>query len=133
LICPFCNNILNDPRILPCCSACNDCIKDQSDADQVLECPKCKKRHTPEDKEAGFYPNDALLKLIETRASDVYRGKQVESLKPKLSEIKKLIDEFKFEIDNRTDRVHELCIKLRNQVHSQTEILIEQMSIQLNV
>jgi hypothetical protein len=126
LICPFCSEILRDPRLLPCgSSACHECIQNRSDNEYQVDCLACKNKHAPIDKVNGFYPNNIVLKLIESKASDVYRGKQVESLKQKLAEIKKTSHDLLTSLNNGVDGIQEYCLNLKNQVHLQTEIHIQ--------
>jgi hypothetical protein len=129
LICLYCDNNLRDPRILPCgASACHECIQSRIDTNsQELECLICHKKHVPQNKEEGFFPNLALLKIIESKSSEVNRGQRVDIFKLKLVEIKKLGDEFKVSLDTGADEIKEYCIQLRNQVQLETEILIEQI------
>ncbi len=121
LICPLCSEFFRDPWLLPCgMSACHECIR-------AIKCPDCKQQHTPADKSHGFLTNKILLKLIESKSSDVYRGKQVENLKTKLAEIKNSRDNFKADLKNATENIQENCFQLRNQVHLETDLLIQKI------
>jgi hypothetical protein len=120
-----------DPRYLPCGeSACHECILKsiKNNSKKQFECPFCEKIHEAAGKES-FPKNKVLLKLIKMKAEEVYRYKNFEDLKAKLSEMKTKCDQFKLEIDtdNGIDQIQEQCAKLRNQVHLRTEVLIEQV------
>jgi hypothetical protein len=64
---------------------------------------------------------------MKAKADQVYRNRDVEKLRAKLAEMKEKNDDLKANLDNGTDQVKEYCIELRNQVHLQTEILLEQV------
>jgi hypothetical protein len=132
LICTFCSNIFKDPRLLPCgISACHECILSRCDLNKQFTCLSCDEEHQPTNKEGIFYPNKSLVKIITANAREVSRGPSVESLKSKLVEIKMMNEELKANLDNGVDQVRDHCVKLRNDVHLKTEILIEQIH-QLN-
>jgi hypothetical protein len=129
LMCSICSDIFqdSDPRILPCGeSACHNCIQSSSDANNELECQICKEKHKPAS-DKGFPRNLGLSRLTKTKADQVYRNSNVEELKSKLDEIKVKSDDLKANFDNGTDQIKEYCIQLRNQVHLQTDILLEQI------
>jgi hypothetical protein len=128
MLCSICSDFFqdNDPRMLPCGeSACHRCIKSASDANNEFKCLFCEEQHKPSS-EKGFPPNLALLKLIKTKANEVYRNSNVKKLNSKLAEGRQKSDDLKANFENGTDQVKEHCIKLRNRVHLETEILIEQ-------
>jgi hypothetical protein len=60
-----------------------------------------------------------------TRAENVSRNSRVEELKTIMADMKSKCDSFKFNLDNRVDKMNEHCNFLRNQVHLETELLIE--------
>jgi hypothetical protein len=91
-----------------------------------LQCLVCKKKHTPADKD-GFPSSVALLKLIKAKSDEVFRNRNVEILKSKLAEVKAKNEEFKVNLENGADKVNEYCISLRNQIHLQTDVLLEQI------
>jgi hypothetical protein len=127
LACTFCSEVMTDPRILPCgASACHKCIRHRSNADNELECLFCKRKHSPIHSSSGFCPKLALRKLIETRPESVQRNRDVDELVLQLAEIKQICDKFKHNRESRVDEINEHRIKLRNQVHLQAEIRIEQ-------
>ena len=77
--------------------------------------------------EVCFYPNLAFMKLIESQASEVNRSERVDCLKTKLANIQKMSEDFKLNLEKGTFDVTEHCVQLRNQVHLQTDILLEQV------
>jgi hypothetical protein len=129
LVCGICSEIFKDPRLLPCSeSACNQCIQEaiKSNPNKKFDCKFCHKKHTPPGKQ-GFPLNGALMQLSKAQAEDVYRNAKVEELKEKLADIKSKCEEFKQSLESGVDQVREHCIRLRNQVHFEAEILIEKI------
>jgi hypothetical protein len=128
LACGICSGIYEDPRFLPCSeSACNRCIQKliESNPKKEFDCNFCHNKHKPLDKE-GFPLNGALIKLMSAKVGNVYRNAKVEELKVKLAEIKNKCEVLKLSLTNGVDEVKEHCIRLRNQVHLETDILIEE-------
>jgi hypothetical protein len=128
LLCSICWDTFqdNDPRLLPCGeSACQRCIENASDANNQLNCLRCQSSHGPSSEE-GFPPNLIAQRLTRTKAQEVYRNQNVEKLRSKLTEVKEKADDLKTNFENGTDEVKEYCIKLRNQVHLQTAILLQE-------
>jgi hypothetical protein len=127
ITCQLCKEIFQDPRLLPCGeTACRECIQKIVELGGVeeFECRLCVQKHQKMiNKE---YPlNRALLKLIKTQASDVSRNAIVNEFKTKRAKIRQMHDEFKLNLEIGVDQVREHCIRIRNQVHLETEILIE--------
>jgi hypothetical protein len=56
-----------------------------------------------------------------------YKKEDLVTLKSKLEEIEKRTRKFKVNLENGVDEAQTYCVKLRNQVQLQTEILIEQV------
>jgi hypothetical protein len=98
----------------------------QSDPNKEFDCNFCHKKHTPPDSE-GFPLNGTLMRLLKVKAGSVYRNERVDQLKIQLDDLKSKCDEFKFSLDNGVDQVREHCTRLRNQVHLETDILIEEV------
>jgi hypothetical protein len=131
LACGICSEIYEDPRLLPCSeSACNWCIQKviESNPKKEFNCRFCQKIHIPSGKEGkeGFPVNGAFVKFSQIKANNVYRNAKVEELKTKLAEIKGKCGELKLSLEKGVDEVKEHCIRLRNQVHLETDILIEE-------
>jgi hypothetical protein len=78
----------------------------------------------------GFPKNKMASKLIKKKAEEIDRYKNFDDLKAELSEIKTKCDEFKMKIetDRGIDQIQEQCVKLKNQVHLRTDVLIEQVN-----
>jgi hypothetical protein len=123
--CEICKEVYEDPRILPCgASACQKCI---AKLNNEFECFSCKEKHTLPVSDKGFPVNQTVLKLLEEKPGYVYRNKNVEELKAKLAELKIQGGKLKFGYDNGIDQIREHYILLRNRVHLQTDILIEEI------
>jgi hypothetical protein len=128
-ICGICNNIFVDPRLLPCTeSACHDCIRRmiETNPNNEFDCKLCQGEHKPPSSE-GFLANGSLSKLLKAKAGHVNRGGKMKELADKVVKIKGKCDEFKLSLDNGVNQVREHCIRLRNQVHLETDILIEEV------
>jgi hypothetical protein len=89
LKCPSCSQKYQSPRLLPCgdsiCFGCVEFIKDQNSKD-LYKCPVCEKIHAVQ---AENLPTNKILeKLLRKKANEVYRNKDVEELKEKLTILK---------------------------------------------
>ncbi len=123
LNCPICSDTFQDPRILPCGeSACHKWI--QTSTDHEFNCSFCHKTHKPADNH-GFPPNLVIQKLLKAQPDQVYRNQKVENLNSKLAVLTSKSDELKQNLQSGTDQIVEYCIQLRNQVHLQTDVLVE--------
>ena len=137
--CPLCQNKLKEATIIPCGVYCAQCVKELTkDADETnkeFECKSCKKIQfkckscrrihiIPED---GFIRWNAFDEFNSgvIQLEDIYRGESIETLKNNLKEIDKQINEMSFSLNNGSDRVKEFCLKLRNEVTLETEVLIK--------
>jgi hypothetical protein len=65
------------------------------------------------------------VKLVSAKADQVYRNTNFDELKGKLAEIKSKCDDFQFCLDSGVDQIKEHCIRLRTNVHLETDLLIE--------
>ena len=147
LKCPNCNERLEEPCMLPCghtvCARCTsseywfvlpssvdaDADDEESDSQRSthqLVCNACLEVHRIP--AAGFPTNKVLLKLVETKPHDVYRGKAVERLKTSLRAIRArkidllaLLDADK--PDSR-ERIREHCGSARAAVQLASEQLV---------
>ena len=72
----------------------------------------------------GFPINKFLLKLIEQKPKEVYRGKLVEEFKVNLESIRTKNDQVEFDLNNAVERIKEHCINLRCQVNTAADIAI---------
>ena len=127
--CPLCKNKLKEVKILPCSVYCANCVKElTNNADETtkeFECKAGRRIHIiPED---SFMKWNALEELSSSLLplEDVYRRESIETLKNNLKEIDKQINEMNFSLNNSSDRVKEFCLKLRNEVTLETEVLIK--------
>jgi hypothetical protein len=114
--------------MLPCAeSACNNCIQQtiQFNPKKEFDCIFCHKKHASPGEE-GYPSSSALSELLKVKSRKVYRNAKVEELKEKLAKIKSKCGEFELSLQNGADQVREHCIRLRNQVHLETDILIEE-------
>jgi uncharacterized protein YtpQ (UPF0354 family) len=64
--------------------------------------------------------------LIAAEVCVVSRSESAEKLREKLAEVKLRCDEFRLNYMSGIDQLRQHCVHLRNQVHLQTEIVIEQ-------
>jgi hypothetical protein len=129
LLCSICSEVFqdNDPRILPCGeSACQTCILKSSNSDSELDCSFCHQKHKPCSVD-GFLSNLAILKLIKTKADQVYRNPSVEKLRSKLAKVTETCADLRDYFTNGTAEAREHCDELRSQVQLQTDILLEQV------
>ena len=127
--CPLCKSKLKESKILPCGVYCANCVKELTKNADVItkefKCKSCKKIHIiPED---GFMKWNALDEFHSSvlPLEDIYRGESIETLKKNLNEIDKQINEMSFSLNNSSHKVKEFCLKLRNEVSLETEVLIK--------
>jgi hypothetical protein len=128
-VCKLCTNIYVDPRLLPCSeSACHDCIQRMigSNLNNEFDCKLCQGKHKSPGNE-GFLLNGFLSNLLRTKPGNVYRSAEIKELTDKLADLKSKCEEFKFSLYNGVEQVREQCIQLRNQVHLETDILLEEV------
>ncbi len=64
LICPLCQQMLNNAVLIPCCmeSACDECIRFALIEKYNFHCPLCQSSVVPDD----LLPNKALRRAVET-------------------------------------------------------------------
>ena len=126
LTCPVCNQTYADPRCLPCgriiCNECSKTLLVDSKESQIA-CSLCSETHIiPEN---GFCPMIDLTEMLKITPREVYRNKEVDLLRDKLKQIEENSQEFKEKIEIGVDTIKDHCHSLRNQVHLQSESLIE--------
>jgi hypothetical protein len=98
-----------------------------SNLNNEFDCKLCQGKHKSPGNQ-GFFLNGSLSKLLQrAKPGNVYRNAQIKILTDKLTEIKSKCEEFKFSLENGVEQVREQCIRLRNQVHLETEILIQEV------
>jgi hypothetical protein len=129
--CFICSGKFNDPRILPCgASACHKCIQKKSLLStnmpgEGFECPYCYANHQSANERHGFPSNLVLLKLLEAKVDDVYRSRHLDELRLTLTEIRVRFEEFSNNLNNGEEQTKGYCDKLRGQVDSHTDELID--------
>ena len=92
VICPYCKNKYDDPRIIECgTSFCMPCIEFLTKGDtNGFQCPVCKDFH--QQPQNSYLKNTTLAKLCEKRANKVYRSPLADALETQLDELKQNID-----------------------------------------
>ena len=130
LICPYCKNKYNDPRVMKCgASFCLACINLMiKTAENGFKCPVCEDFHKIP--KTGYSMNLNLAKLCKIKANEVSRSPLADSLKPKLDEIKLKLDELSKENSLGADKIKDYCAGLRNEVQLSSEQLIEGIKTQ---
>ena len=124
LNCSKCSKEFDEPRLLPCGNTvCNECIltltnKKKSNSN-TFQCTICADEHLIPSK--GFPINKSLLKVIEQKPKEVFRGKVVEEFKLNLEIISKKKERFEFQLNNGIDTIKEKCMNLRCDVHASSE------------
>ena len=127
--CPLCKSKLKEARHLLCGVYCVDCVKELTkNVDQKskeFECNSCGRIHNIP--EGGFMKSKTLEEFHSSvlPLEDIYRGESTERLKSNLKEIDRQINEMRFSLNNSSDKVKEFCLKLRNEVSLETEVLIK--------
>ena len=111
LNCPKCKERFFEPRNLPCGeSLCETCILDLLDINEKgIECPICSEFHEKPSK--GFLKNKTIIKLLDKKYGEVYRNKDVDSLKDYLNKIKSDTNDLMFILNNSKDKIKEYCSK----------------------
>ena len=121
LICSKCSKHLDEPRLLPCGNTvCNKCASLLiSSRSKMFGCALCRGEHALPDK--GFPLNMSLLKLIEQKPTNVYRGKVVENFKANLESINE--DKIRLEqsLKNGADAIKKHCLHMMNDVQLSAE------------
>ena len=121
--CPNCSKLLEDPRVLPCgTTMCEKCLKTMLD-DCGLNCSVCLKIHLlPENDE--FPKNLQLVKLLEAKPKDIYRGTGVEDLKSCLTILKQKNELFEKNIEKSFDDIQKYSSYIRTELKTYTDNLI---------
>ena len=126
LLCPICAEVYSDPRLLPCGeTVCNECIAklEKSDRKNEIKCSLCDDLHPiPEN---GFYSNNRISRLSKKRPREVTRPSSTKLLAEKVNSTQDKIESLERMIKNGKDEIQKYCIKLRNEVNLQAEIMIE--------
>jgi predicted RNA-binding protein Jag len=118
LLCFNCKTPYKDPRILPCgetlCTACVTLLNDNN-----LKCPFCSDAHltNPSD----LQPNKTILKFLNKKPNEIYRGKVAEKLKIRLNEILTKTNELTNHINIGNDKIKDHCDNIRKEIQMVTE------------
>ena len=125
ILCPYCKNKYNDPRIVECSSSfCMPCIEFLTKNDENgFKCPVCDDFH--ETPKKGYLKNPNLAKLCDKKAVEVSRSKQAEDFKRKLGNFKQNLDKLANKNKPSIEIIKEYCDNLRNEVQLSSEELIE--------
>jgi hypothetical protein len=122
LICPTCSERYQSPRLLPCgdsiCFRCIGFIKDQNSND-LYKCPVCEATHAVLDEKLPR--NKILEKLLSKDANEVYRNRDVEELKEKLTKLKLKTKSLEYHLNYPHESIKEYCKSLLDQIDLQTE------------
>ena len=93
LTCPLCSKLLEDPRLLPCCSltVCAACIGIELSLSVTekgqIACSLCGDKYARPPK--GFMPDKRIARVLTIKPSDLIQCSQVKELKQRLEEMSK--------------------------------------------
>jgi hypothetical protein len=139
LKCQKCKTKYVEPRCLPCSeSICSNCleklIEEQSaHLNGKLKCCFCDEEHDmPDAAEIGFPISKNLVRLLEKKPHDVYRGKLVEEFKSHLRIIKNEIESLKENLENGKDNIRDRCALLKHQILMRVESLVDHINKESN-
>jgi len=128
LICEYCNQIIDQPKILPCfetiCSFCEQSIEIIND--NKFECFICKEIH--EMPKNGLPFNKKLLKMLSIKPTKVSRGKAFDANQKTLNEIETKHSRIKRGIENSNDLIIEHCMDLKSDVQLKVNEIILQVN-----
>ena len=137
LKCPYCQSLLDDPRILPCgASICNDCSVFLAKKALAINCKICSFTH--EMPETGFTKNQNLAKLVELKPYEISRGKTVTNFKSTLDKLANLSRSVHTNLINGTQKLRDTCnsdkidIQLARQLaHTKVDIYCDEFLEQI--
>ena len=120
LKCSQCHEKYTDVvKNLPCGnSICSKCETEFKNAPDGGACKQCNSTHKLVDELPNCLP---LMKLLSKKPSEIYRGRDVESLKRYLSELKGSNQEFKIELSDAKTKVTHFCNRLREDVNKSAQ------------
>ena len=127
LNCAKCSRELDEPRLLPCGkTVCNDCISaltsSRNPNSNMFECSLCLDEHFMPSKD--FPLNESLLKLLEKKPSEVYRGKVIETFTNNLESVHNKKKQMEFNLNYGEDTIKEYCMNIRCLIHASAETTI---------
>jgi hypothetical protein len=128
LICEYCNQIIDQPKILPCfetiCSFCEQSIEIING--NKFECFICKEIH--EMPKNGLPFNKKLLKMLSIKPTKVSRGKAFDANQETLNEIETKHCRIKRGIESSNDLIIEYCMDLKSNVQLKVNEIILQVN-----
>ena len=127
VICPYCKNKYNDPRLVSCGNSfCRACIEFLTKSGtNGFQCCVCDTFH--EQPKNGFSKNINLAKLCEKKANKVYRSPLANAFETDLDELKLSMGKLSKQNDLGADKIKEYCDGLRNKVQLHLEESIENL------
>ena len=130
VICPYCQNKYDDPRLIECgTSFCLSCIEFLTkEGKNGFQCPVCDEFH--EKPKKGYPKNTNLAKLCEKKANKVYRSPLADAFEAELDELKLNMDKLAKENDLGVDKIKDYCDGLRNEVQLHLEESTESLKKQ---
>ena len=130
LKCKKCNKQFDVPKNLPCGDViCEKCCNEYIlISDSQFKCPICNETHDAP-KNLTFPTNKNLLNILNRIPKELFRGKHVELLKSKVYGLKNKTKEIEQCMSNGAEKIIEHCNNLKNEVHSATELLHEQINM----
>ena len=123
VICPYCKNKYNDPRLIECGSSfCMPCIESLTKIDtNGFQCPVCNEFH--EQPKKGFLKNTTLSKLCEKKPKKVSRSPIANSFETELDELKLKMNKLAHENDLGEDKIKQYYDNLKDEVQLHLEQL----------
>ena len=119
--CPKCKRVKEEARLMPCgvyCLECSDLIlKSVKISSNNYWCLVCQENH--------LIPKNGFQNCYFKKLDPI--DKEFEQFKSNLSKINSVLKMFKFQIENCEDQIKESCVKLRNEIQLETELLIKKV------
>lgn len=117
IICPVCNNVLIDPRLLPCGeTTCFKCIPKEP----LFKCLICHKLHeTPFE---GYISNKKAEELVDSLTKK-------SRLEENIKFIHKSLDDLEKKLDKGDQVILDYCAELRTNIHSKVETTIKTLTM----
>jgi hypothetical protein len=124
LSCKVCNDVFNEPVILPCGETI--CAKHDVDfKDKNISCTFCQKHHVNTEP----YPcNNTIQRLLDRHVHELDFGEEYKSAVTSLKNLKESIQNYESLKDNAEDYINEHFAKLRSQVDLKREMLIQKIN-----
>ena len=131
LECPCCNELFDEPRMLPCGHTfCKLCLLNLTSrvvgGNNSLECSTCTTVH--EIPEKGFPVNRVLLNMLAVEPRQVYRSKAVETLNDYLDDICERQAKLNEIMDKPNETIEEQCDEIDEAVQESYEKIVEKIN-----